>query len=248
MLANSEIWALEDISDEYANIKLKPRFGISIGPIFDSHVGVWGFRMENITFGPTYREAWEMLKSSPSVGSIVYSKTFKDRLGDLLSNTGAADEELNPNSFLLTGTYSSETSKLEANAGSAMKNLLFGKGQGEEFSNAIVETYLSDGAPILLRSISRKDKRRGDLLSVCSWNPLIVLTLYIQRNAEAETWKEDFGILEFCRDYQHIIETTLLACKRYDKMLHKIHVSCSGGILLTCIATESTLVNQKADK
>ncbi|KAJ3411269.1 hypothetical protein HDV05_002453 [Chytridiales sp. JEL 0842] len=65
VLNQTEIWALEDLSDAFQGLKLQVRCAIACGELNDLHVGIDGVRLGHIVTGQATREMTYLLKKGP---------------------------------------------------------------------------------------------------------------------------------------------------------------------------------------
>jgi hypothetical protein len=72
VLSQTEIWALEDYSEEFQGLRLPVRCAVACGGLNDVHVGVDGVRLGHVVTGQAVRDTMMLMKKGPGSDGCMY--------------------------------------------------------------------------------------------------------------------------------------------------------------------------------
>jgi hypothetical protein len=230
-LKESEVWVLEDISDEYSGYKIDCRFGVGFGSLMDGQVGIRGFRMEHLVLGEAYEEADNSLMQCKSFGDIYVAKQLRDISEPLLQlyHVEMIEED---EAILIHCPIQVDNEKVRDLYSQISPNIVFSDREMSGFSNATVETYLADSGAHLLREM--KKEKKSVKLHNGQWLPCVFVSIRIQTHP-SEGNVEGFSTHEYIQAYQKYMELILKASRKYDIYLHKVSVLDNRDLLLACV-------------
>ncbi|KAJ3272572.1 hypothetical protein HDV01_005415 [Terramyces sp. JEL0728] len=232
IIKESEIWALEDISDEYAGMKLCAKYGIGTGEYKDLLLGVRGFRRENCFSGNAYKEAMHNL-SVASTSEIAVTKDFADRTKHILNTFDITFVECNNSPAVCTVISDSaiDVSKMQY-LGQQVSSFVMYSEETEDYSSPLIETYISDGGYNLLKLLKKQKKQVMMFSGV--WVEIVYVCIHIKTTlAAGEQTAENH------RDLQRYLEVILRATRKFGMLFHKMMILQNMDIMMIVTSSES---------
>ncbi|KAJ3319670.1 hypothetical protein HDV06_006163 [Boothiomyces sp. JEL0866] len=232
IIKESEIWALEDIAEEYAGMKLCAKYGIGSGEYKDLLLGVRGFRRENCFSGLAYREAINNLSLAKS-SEIIVSKLLADKTKYLLSNFDISFNDCQSSSDVYAAISNStiDVSKMQT-LGNQLSPLIMYADESEEFSNSLIESYISDGGYNLLKSLKKQKKH------VMMFSGVWVQNVYVCVHIKTTMPMGDQSVENY-RDLQRYFEVFLKGTRKFGMSFHKMMILQNMDIMMIASSTES---------
>ncbi|KAJ3371462.1 hypothetical protein HDU91_005293 [Kappamyces sp. JEL0680] len=242
VINEAEIWALEDITDEFNGHKLKCTCGVGYGNVQDVHIGARFFRMTHMWLGSAYEQAQRAFEDASN--NIAVSSTVWKLASDVLDSIGGLDitsERLGQDDdpILLSTTKSVPADLLNSLYSNLTDHIYWITDSSTDYSNALVETYVAEAAVPLLKSIRKE--RKFTVYYPGAWINISVVTVCIRLN--------EIGgpLAELTRDFQKFFEIVLTSTKRYELTLNKVVVTTDKDLVLQCIATKPAASDQKKE-
>ncbi|KAI8899267.1 hypothetical protein BC833DRAFT_586555 [Globomyces pollinis-pini] len=226
VLKTSEIWALEDISDEYDGFKLLPKCSIAFGSISEVHLGVKGFKLETITIGSAYHNAGILLKMANDGQILIASDVFQMSRNELqMLNFSTARFDLDVYEVLPSQGF--DLKKLQDLQFNLSKNIIL---HGSDFSDSsvgLIESYLSDGALRLIRTLRSQKKGASLYNGTWSYRSFLIISLKLLIDTNNDTFNSKM--------YQKIFSMILKICRKHDCSLQQINVISNEQLQITCM-------------
>ena len=221
LLLQTQIWALEDISEEFKGVKLDFLFGLAFGNIIDIHIGARYFRMSNLVAGNAYEEALDVIqkaKEASKMNQVFVSGNLLDTCSEYLDqfeiSTEKVDSPINP-IFEIVPSKSISSEILTQLIENGWKNILHSSAE-PDFSSGQLATFVNERVMKLIKMI-KADKKQA-VYYLGSWIETTVATFIIKPEETTES------LNEIVNEYQKYIELVLKATKQYEMTLHKVYV------------------------
>jgi hypothetical protein len=230
-LKESEVWALEDISEEFIGYKIECRIGVGLGTILDGYAGIGGFRMEHLVAGTAYETAYRALLKTQKFGDINVAESLYITK-DLLKESNVELLKSEDMQFVVTSDIPIDPSTAQEIFLNVFKNIVFYDEDQEPFSNPTMETYLSDAALTLMK-VMKKEKKT---INMCNgqWLPCVFIAIRVQTHASEGA--ESMNAYSYMNAYQQYLELILKSSRKYDVNLHTVDVLDNKDLLVTNVS------------
>ena len=218
LLDQSQIWALEDVSEEFKNLRLHFLCGVGSGKIQDLHIGVKYHRMCHLMIGSAYEQALHSI-------SVAKASNQLDNVFSSGNVWAACEAILNSLDLELTATnQEGDYKKIETphsissvfTAGICAKvfKSILTYDHNPDYSNRIIENFINANALKLIEKM-KKDKRKGQLLAG-SYSDSTAVTIAIT------TEEEGRALVEWSAVYQKYLEVALKCAQQYQMVIEQV--------------------------
>ena len=228
LLLQAQIWALEDLSDEFKGVKLDFICGIGFGNVLDLHIGARFFRMSNLLFGTAYDEALkavEKAKEASKKNDVFVSGNVWDTCGEYLGQYEVTSQELDLRQEAVS--FSSLPLQIISHKAIPSDSVteLFERSREKilhssleaDYSNGQIATFVNERAIRLVKMV-RADKKQSTYYSG-SWIETSVVTFVIKPEEVTGTLQDT------ANEYQKFIDTVLKTAKQYEMIFHKVFIT-----------------------